>query len=43
VDPGNISALANMDEMIRRGYKVSGDEKRKLQDKIRAYRKDCGL
>jgi len=41
VDPGNISALANMDEMIRRGYKVSGDEKRKLQDRIEAFMKDA--
>jgi len=40
IDPGNISALINMSEMIRRGYKVKVDEKKWVTDKLNAFFKD---
>jgi len=41
VDPGNVSALANMCEMIRRGHVVSAEEKRKVQERFEAFLKDA--
>jgi len=37
VDPGNFSALVNMSEMARRGYKVSRDERKWVQDRLEAF------
>jgi len=40
IDPGNISALVNMSEMIRRGYVVSGAEEKNVQEELRKYFKN---
>jgi len=41
IDPGNFSALVNMSEMIRRGHAVSGEEKKKVQEKLEQFFKDA--
>jgi len=40
VDPGNFSSLVNQNELIRRGYEVSGSEKKLVQDKLETFFKD---
>jgi len=41
IDPGNISALANMDEMIRAGYAANEGERKKVKRKLEVFfRKD---
>jgi len=37
IDPGNFSALVNMSEMIRRGYAVSVEEKKRLQESLEKF------
>jgi len=37
VDPGNVSALVNMSEMIRGGFAASGDERRRVGERIAAF------
>jgi len=40
IDPSNASALFNLNEMVRRGYKVGWDEKKWVTDKVDAFFRD---
>jgi len=42
VDPGNLSALVNMSEMIRRGCAVSVDARKRVQERLETFFSDPG-